>query len=87
MKITKSQLREMIKEAVLKEQTEEQQSYAQVYRMALSNLDDAFMRLNSLRKQVKPNRQILDAMDKIDAAIAQVQNLIRDDDDDDKNIS
>jgi len=87
MKITKSQLREMIKEAVLKEQTEEQQSYAQVYRMALSNLDDAFMRLNSLRKQVKPNRQILDAMDKIDAAIAQVQILIRDDDDDDKNIS
>lgn len=76
----KTEIQKLVKEA-LQEQHEEQQSDAQVYRMVLSNLDDAFMRLNVLRRrQLNPNRKVLDAMDKIDAAVAQVKILIREDD-------
>lgn len=76
----KTEIQKLVKEA-LQEQTSESQSNAQTYRMVLDNLGDAFMRLNVLRRrQLNPNKQILDAMDKIDAAVAQVKILIREDD-------
>lgn len=74
----KTEIQKLVKEA-LQEQTSESQSNAQTYRMVLDNLDDAFMRLNVLRRK-NPSRGILDTMDKIDAAIAQIKILIREDD-------